>query len=145
MLHLHNHNRPIASRYLNFNEHQIVYECKCGQRKAKRIFRAFSNEFPIQTNVLMTYQDVQKLVSERGTDLTFKLKTWFMAIFRIAPCTRCGSWHTKAGYFSSGYNNLCRQASGDNGRMCQDCLHIEFDEPYDVRLKKKPDWITLHR
>jgi hypothetical protein len=143
-LHLHNFNKPIVSKYLNFHERKIVYQCRCGKRKAKRVFRTFSDSFPIETTPLMTNDEVLKVVNEgREKDFKTRLTAWFFDIFKIVPCKVCGSWDTAKGYYSSGWNNYCNQASGDHGRICKECLHVEFDEPFEVRLKKKPDWITL--
>lgn len=63
--------------------------------------------------------------------------------WKIRRCEKCGSLNIRKGYYTSGWNNLCNQASGDNGVICEDCIHVEFDEPFEERLKKKPDWVTL--
>jgi hypothetical protein len=63
----------------------------------------------------------------------------------LPTCKKCGSTAVHKGYYTSGYNNLCEQASGDDGTLCTDCWHIEFDEPFEVRKEKKPEWVTLHR
>jgi hypothetical protein len=64
------------------------------------------------------------------------------------PCTKCGSRSLQRGHYTSGWNNLCNQASGDNGVICRNCLHIEFDLPFEererIRAKSSP-WVILHR
>jgi hypothetical protein len=72
-------------------------------------------------------------------------RKWWHRLFGIHPCVKCESWNTSYGYYSSGWNNYCNQASGDRGRLCTDCWHVEFDKPYEVRKAEKPHWITLHR
>lgn len=60
-------------------------------------------------------------------------------------CKHCGSVDTYHGYYSSGYNHLCSQASGDYGLLCRNCWKIEFDESFEARKKKKPEWVELYK
>jgi len=48
-IHLHKFSKPIISSYVSFNTRDIVYECKCGKRQIFRIYRNFSDPFPIPT------------------------------------------------------------------------------------------------
>lgn len=60
LFHIHNY-KPIFSRYRTFSSRDIIYECKCGKRKSVKVWRGFSDPFPIPTNHLVTrkeYQDV---------------------------------------------------------------------------------------
>ena len=61
--------------------------------------------------------------------------------FHIETCEKCGSIHLKRGYYTSGWNYLCNQASGDIGVICCDCIHVKFDEPLEVRQEKSPSWV----
>lgn len=77
--------------------------------------------------------------------LAAAFKQWFFEQFNIVPCRKCGSWSTRHGHFASGWNNLCNQASGHDGQICNDCLHVEFDEPLEVRRSKAPHWVKVSR
>lgn len=74
---------------------------------------------------------------------------WLIAfierIFNIESCENCGSWNLQKGYYSSGWNYLCKQASGDKGVICKNCIHVKFDEPLDVRQAKDPHWVKTTR
>lgn len=74
-----------------------------------------------------------------------KINKLIIKWFKIVPCKKCGSWETQRGYFVSGWNNFCRQASGDDGRVCNECLHVEFDKSFEERKVTKPDWVELYR
>lgn len=56
---------PIASRYISFNTRDIVYECSCGKRKLERVFKSFSDPFPIETNNFMTKIDIENLLANK--------------------------------------------------------------------------------
>lgn len=62
----------------------------------------------------------------------------------IRRCTKCGSHKLKEGYYTSGWNNLCQQASGDKGVFCKRCGKIEFDETLVQRKAKAPAWIDVN-
>lgn len=49
LLHIHYYNKPIASEYVSFHTRDIIYQCRCGKRKLRHEFFAFSEEFPIET------------------------------------------------------------------------------------------------
>lgn len=63
-------------------------------------------------------------------------------------CKKCGCKNLHRGTYTTGYNNYCRQASGDQGYMCDECLHIEFDLSFNVRkavAEKYSPWVTVIR
>ena len=60
-VHCHSYAKPIASSYVSFNSRDIVYECRCGERKIIREYRDFSDPFPIETSINMTRSELQKI------------------------------------------------------------------------------------
>ena len=56
---------PIVSRYISFNYRDIVYECKCGQRKIIRTHTPYGKPFPIQTTNFITHTELLKIVDEK--------------------------------------------------------------------------------
>lgn len=73
------------------------------------------------------------------------MRGWLIKLFGIRPCKRCRGWNTYYGYYSSGWNHLCNQASGDYGRLCTDCWYIEFNESLEIRRVKSPSWVSAYR
>lgn len=69
-----------------------------------------------------------------------KFKTWLE--WKLRRCNNCGSFSIMKGHYTSGWNNLCNQASGDRGVICNDCIHVEFDESLEIRRAKNPTWIA---
>ena len=63
-LHICNLSKPIVSRYISFNTRDIVYECMCGERKIKRVYRSFDSPFPIETTIFITNKEIQKIADE---------------------------------------------------------------------------------
>jgi hypothetical protein len=70
---------------------------------------------------------------------------FFIKLLGLPTCKKCGSTDVHKGHYTSGWNNLCQQASGDNGTLCCNCWHVEFEESFEVRKEKTPKWVTLHR
>lgn len=62
--HIHSYSKPIISRYVSFNTRDIVYECRCGQRKIIHEYRPFDDPFPIKTTPFITNQDLEKIANE---------------------------------------------------------------------------------
>ena len=58
-LHSHSYSKPIISRYISFNERDIVYECKCGKRKILRTYMPYEFPFPIQTTYFITNKELE--------------------------------------------------------------------------------------
>jgi hypothetical protein len=84
--------------------------------------------------------------------LYFKLKpmtpsTWLILfierILKIKSCIKCGSWRMREGYYASGWNHYCNQASGHRGVICKDCLHVEFHESLEKRKADAPEWVEI--
>lgn len=69
------------------------------------------------------------------------LITLIIKWFHIETCEKCGSWNLQKGHYTSGWNYYCQQASGHNGVICKDCIHVKFDEPLSVRQAKDPSWV----
>lgn len=65
MLHIHNFSKPIASRYVSFNTRDIIFECRCGDRKVKNIFKQFGESFPIETNTLISINEFNNILNEK--------------------------------------------------------------------------------
>jgi len=66
--HRHRYEKPIASRYVSFYTRDIVYQCKCGKRIIYKTYNYDCN-FPIPTNLFMTYEQLQGLVTTTGENL----------------------------------------------------------------------------
>lgn len=64
-VHYHCYSKPIVSKYIFFNARDIVYECRCGERKIIRVYRPFNELFPIQTTNLITHQELEKIANEK--------------------------------------------------------------------------------
>jgi len=64
-VHCHSYSKPIASMYVSFNTRDIVYECRCGNRKIIRDYRPFDVPFPIKTNNFITRQELEKIANEK--------------------------------------------------------------------------------
>jgi len=58
------YNKPIVSRYITFGTRQIVYECRCGNRKAEKQYFGFDEEFPIITTPFLTEKDINKFLKK---------------------------------------------------------------------------------
>ena len=58
-LHLCRFSHPIVSKYVGFETRNIIYQCKCGKRKCKKVTRTFEDnrDFPIKTSVMMTEKE----------------------------------------------------------------------------------------
>jgi hypothetical protein len=65
-LHVHSYDKPIVSQYVSFNTRDIVYECKCGKRTIKRVYKSFSDPFPIQTTLHLTNEELKKIVNNNN-------------------------------------------------------------------------------
>jgi len=64
-LHVCSFSKPIASRYITFNHRDIVYECRCGKRRIERVYASFGQPFPIETNMLISKQELEKIANEK--------------------------------------------------------------------------------
>lgn len=58
-----NFTKPIASKYLTFSSRNIIYECRCGKRKMMRVWRRFDDPFPIDTNILISNQEMERILN----------------------------------------------------------------------------------
>mgnify|MGYP006895934978 FL=1 len=63
-IHIHSFYKPIASMYVSFHCRDIVYQCRCGEMVIKRECRAFSDPFPIQTNISITRKELEQIANE---------------------------------------------------------------------------------
>lgn len=66
LLHIHIHINPIVSRYISFNTRDIIYECRCGDRCKRRVYRAYGDAFPIFTGSLNSKQFNEVLNNEES-------------------------------------------------------------------------------
>ena len=60
--HKHDYCKPIASQYRSFNGRRVIYECSCGARKDFRVYKDFSDPFPIQTNINLSDKDFERIL-----------------------------------------------------------------------------------
>lgn len=58
-IHIHSYYKPIISRYVTFSQRDIIYECKCGERKIFRVYKDFSEPFPIETSMIETNKEFE--------------------------------------------------------------------------------------
>lgn len=54
IFHIHWYSKPIVSKYVDFNNRDIIYECRCGAKKLIPTYRPYDRDFPIDTNGLIT-------------------------------------------------------------------------------------------
>ena len=54
---------PILSRYVSITTREILYECRCGKRELRCVYRGDSEKFPIPTDIV-TSEEMQKALSE---------------------------------------------------------------------------------
>ena len=67
-MHIHCFDKAIASQYRSFHCRNIIYECRCGERREERECREFGDSFPIVTNILITNKEMnQILLNEKTT------------------------------------------------------------------------------
>lgn len=64
-LHICSFSKPIASRYISFNTRDICYECRCGKRRIKTVYRDFDTPFPIETTMFITDKEMKKIANEK--------------------------------------------------------------------------------
>lgn len=63
-------------------------------------------------------------------------------------CKKCHSRNLLHDVYTSGWNNRCNQASGDEGDMCRDCGHVDFRYSFTIRqliAEKYSPWVTINR
>jgi hypothetical protein len=51
IFHVHDYSKPIISSYAGFETRHIIFECRCGKRKAEYVYDNYHNGkgFPIET------------------------------------------------------------------------------------------------
>jgi hypothetical protein len=59
--------KPILSKYVTFNERDIIFKCRCGKKKIKRVYAAFSEPFPIETTNFISDKDFKKIANNNTT------------------------------------------------------------------------------
>lgn len=62
--HIHCFDTPILSQYRSFHTREIVYQCRCGQKELHTVHAGFSEPFPIETAMLITGREVQKVLAD---------------------------------------------------------------------------------
>lgn len=65
-------------------------------------------------------------------------------LFKLPICGKCNSLKMKPGYYSRGWNNLCEQACGDHGYLCDRCLKITWKQTLEEYKKKLPYWCRAY-
>jgi len=55
--------KPIISRYISFNERDIIYQCYCGKRHVTRVYMPFGKPFPIPTTPHITHAEFLKYLN----------------------------------------------------------------------------------
>lgn len=62
-LHLCRFSKPIVSKYVTFNSRDIIFQCKCGKRRCKRVTKAFDADFPIPTTNLISEKEFDHILA----------------------------------------------------------------------------------
>lgn len=65
-LHTHDYYKPIISRYVSFETRDIIYECKCGDRKCFKVYRNYYTDkvgFGINTSSI-SHKDFIKYLNK---------------------------------------------------------------------------------
>jgi hypothetical protein len=62
-LHLHIYSKPVLSRYISFNQRDILYECRCGKKICKRVQRNYGSAFPIETTICLTKREFDEVLN----------------------------------------------------------------------------------
>ena len=74
-LHVHSFNKPIKSQYWTFCQRQIIFQCRCGERQQRKVYRAFGDAFPIETGVLTSNKEMEDCLNHKLTPDGYKLST----------------------------------------------------------------------
>lgn len=69
-IHVHNHSKPIVSMYRTFCFRDIIYECRCGDRKVFEIGRGYEDPFPIPTNMRVDNKSFQAILKGERNEIT---------------------------------------------------------------------------
>jgi len=62
IFHLHRYT-PIVSMYWTFSTRKIIYECQCGKREVRQVYRNFGDEFPIDTAIMLSNTDFNAILN----------------------------------------------------------------------------------
>ena len=70
--------------------------------------------------------------------------SFFVQVFNIPTCTKCGSTRldSLSRDYIRGWNNYCKQASGDRGKYCHNCGKVNFERTLEEYKSKLPKWCT---
>ena len=70
IFHIHNYSKPIISSYAGFESRHIIFECRCGKRKAEYVYDNYYNGkgFPILTSDV-SIKDFQAIL--RGAEYEY--------------------------------------------------------------------------
>jgi hypothetical protein len=60
--HIHKFSRPVISQYNSFNTRRIIYQCTCGKKEARLVYRAFGDPFPIETAVMLDNKEFNAIL-----------------------------------------------------------------------------------
>lgn len=56
--------KPIISKYSTFNSRDIIYECRCGNKKDIKVYRGFGSDFPIKTTNFISDEEFLEILSQ---------------------------------------------------------------------------------
>lgn len=59
-------------------------------------------------------------------------------------CPKCLRMQMRRGYYTRGWNNLCDQATGDNGYRCYNCGHMVWDHTLEEYKERLPKWCKAY-
>lgn len=60
--HVHFYTKPIVSKYVGFYTRDIIYECRCGERKVTEVCAEYGESFPIETTHFLSFADFDKIL-----------------------------------------------------------------------------------
>lgn len=56
---------PKVSRYVRFEAREILYECSCGKKELRMVYRKYAEPFPIDTKNYLTKADMEKMNNKK--------------------------------------------------------------------------------
>ena len=62
-LHVHYFSKPIVSKYISFNVRNIIFECRCSQRKLRKEVRTFNESFSMPTTHFITTKEMNEFLN----------------------------------------------------------------------------------
>ena len=72
IFHIHFFIRPLMAKYIGFSTRDVIFECRCGERKMKRENRSFSSSFSAPT-FLLNNEEFKQVLTRTETETTLTM------------------------------------------------------------------------